>query len=69
VPLAWPQIPWLLGFALFFVTNILAVLRVALCIVRGDHAAVVEIAGAATQDEEIQSEIKSLGISTPSRSA
>jgi TRAP-type C4-dicarboxylate transport system permease small subunit len=62
LPLAWAQLPWFAGIALFFVALVLAVLRSVAALLRGDYAAVAEIAGAATQDEEIASELKGLGL-------
>lgn len=62
LPLAWAQLPWFAGIALFFVALILAVLRSVAALLRGDCAAVAEIAGAATQDEEIKSELEGLGL-------
>ncbi len=62
MPLAWAQLPWFAGIALFFITLVLAVLRSGLAVLRGDYAAAAAIAGAATQDEEIESELEGLGI-------
>jgi TRAP-type C4-dicarboxylate transport system permease small subunit len=62
LPLAWAQLPWFAGIALFFIALILAVLRSLAALLRGDYAAVAEIAGAASQDEEIESELKGLGL-------
>jgi TRAP-type C4-dicarboxylate transport system permease small subunit len=62
LPLASAQLPWFAGIALFFMVLILAVLRSVAALLRGDCAAVAEIAGAATQDEEIESELKGLGL-------
>jgi TRAP-type mannitol/chloroaromatic compound transport system permease small subunit len=62
LPLAWAQLPWFGGIALFFVALVLAVLRATLALLRGDYAAAAAIAGAATQDEEIESELSGLGI-------
>jgi TRAP-type mannitol/chloroaromatic compound transport system permease small subunit len=62
LPLAWAQLPWFAGIALFFLTLILAVLRSVAALLRGDCAAIAQIAGAATQDEEIKSELKGLGL-------
>jgi len=62
LPLAWAQLPWFAGIALFFIALVLAVLRSVVALLRGDYAAVAEIAGAATQDEEIASELKGLGL-------
>lgn len=65
IPLAWSQIPWMLGIALFFVTILATILRTVGALLRGDYAAVNAIAGASSQDEEIESELKGLGIETP----
>jgi TRAP-type C4-dicarboxylate transport system permease small subunit len=62
IPLAWAQIPWFGGLALFGVVLVLAVLRSLLAIARGDYATVAAIAGASTQDEEIESELEGLGL-------
>lgn len=62
LPLAWAQIPWFGGIALFFVALVLAFLRSAAAFLRGDYAAAAAVAGAATQDEEIASELEGLGI-------
>ena len=63
IPLAWAQMPWFAGLALFGLALVLAVLRSLGAIARGDYAAVAAIAGASTQDEEIESELEGLGIS------
>lgn len=63
IPLAWAQIPWFAGLALFGFALLLAVLRSLLAIARGDYASVARIAGASTQDEEIESELEGLGLS------
>lgn len=60
--LAWAQIPWFAGIALFFLALVLAFLRSATALLRGDYAAAAAIAGAATQDEEIETELEGLGI-------
>jgi len=62
LPLAWAQIPWFAGIALFFLALVLAFLRSAAALLRGDYAAANAIAGAASQDEEIESELEGLGI-------
>lgn len=62
LPLAWAQIPWFAGIALFALALLLAVLRSAIAFVRGDYAQVAATAGAASQDEEIESELEGLGI-------
>lgn len=65
IPLAWAQIPWLAGILLFAFALLVAVLRTTLALLRGDHATVAATAGVATQDEEIESELKGLGIQRP----
>jgi TRAP-type C4-dicarboxylate transport system permease small subunit len=62
LPLAWAQVPWFAGIALFFLALVLAFLRSAAALLRGDYAAAAAIAGAASQDEEIESELQGLGI-------
>jgi len=62
IPLAWAQLPWFAGLALFGFALALAVLRSLIAIARGDYAAVAAIAGASTQDEEIESELEGLGL-------
>ncbi len=62
LPLVWAQLPWFAGIALFFIALLLAVLRSGAALLRGDYAVVAQIAGAATQDEEIESELKGLGL-------
>jgi TRAP-type C4-dicarboxylate transport system permease small subunit len=63
IPLAWAQIPWFAGLALFGLALVLAVLRSLLAIGRGDYAAVSALAGASSQDEEIETELEGLGLS------
>jgi TRAP-type mannitol/chloroaromatic compound transport system permease small subunit len=62
LPLAWAQLPWFGGFALFGLALVLAVLRTVVALVRGDYATAAATSGAITQDEEIKSEIESLGL-------
>ena len=65
VPLAWSQIPWFAGILLFFLTIIVAILRSIGALLRGDLATVNATAGVSSQDEEIESELKGLGIERP----
>lgn len=65
IPLAWSQIPWMAGIALFLLTTVVAILKSLISLFRGDFDAVNAIAGASTQDEEIEGELKGLGIETP----
>jgi TRAP-type mannitol/chloroaromatic compound transport system permease small subunit len=62
LPLAWAQLPWFAGIALFFLALVLAFLRTALSLLRGDYATAAAVAGAITQDEEIESELEGLGL-------
>ena len=62
LPLAWAQIPWFAGIALFALALALAILRTGIALLRGDYAGAASIAGAITQDEEIGSELEGLGI-------
>lgn len=62
VPLAWAQVPWLLGIVLFFLTTLVAIVRSLGALLAGDLATVSATAGVSTQDEEIESELKGLGI-------
>ncbi len=64
IPLAWAQVPWFGGIALFALALVLSVLRTGIALARGDFAAATGIAGAVTQDEEIESELEGLGIVT-----
>jgi hypothetical protein len=48
--------------ALFFLALVLAFLRSLTALLRGDYAAAAAVAGAVTQDEEIESELEGLGI-------
>ena len=65
IPLAWSQIPWLLGILLFFLTAFVAILRTIGMLLKGDYAGVNALAGASSQDEEIEGELKGLGIQMP----
>ena len=62
LPLAWAQVPWFAGIALFAFALALSVLRTASALMRGDFAAASATAGAVTQDEEIETELEGLGI-------
>jgi TRAP-type C4-dicarboxylate transport system permease small subunit len=62
IPLAWAQLPWFAGIALFGIAVVLAILRILVALVRGDYAAAAAISSAVTQDEEIESELKGLGL-------
>jgi TRAP-type C4-dicarboxylate transport system permease small subunit len=62
IPLAWAQLPWFFGFALFGVALVLAVLRTLSALLRGDYATAAATSGAVTQNEEVESELQGLGI-------
>lgn len=61
-PLALPQIPWLFGLALFFVSIVVALARTVAALRHGDYTTAGQTAGIASQDEEIAGELASLGI-------
>lgn len=61
-PLSLPQIPWVFGLALFMFSIVVAVVRTVLALARGDYATARQTAGVSLQDEEIESELASLGI-------
>ena len=62
VPLAYPQLPWFFGFALFLLAMTIAVLRSSVAMVRGDYAKVSDTVGIPSQDEEVKGELEGLGI-------
>lgn len=62
IPLAWAQLPWFSGIALFAVALVLAVLRTLLALLRGDYAIASATSSAVTQHEEVESELEGLGI-------
>lgn len=64
IPLAWSQVPWMAGIVLFFLAIVVAILRTLGMLLKGDYAGVNALAGASSQDEEIESELKGLGIET-----
>jgi TRAP-type C4-dicarboxylate transport system permease small subunit len=63
-PLSLPQMPWLFGLALFFVSIVVALARTVGALARGDFHAASRTAGVPSQDEEIEGELASLGIAT-----
>jgi beta-lactam-binding protein with PASTA domain len=60
--LSLPQAPWVFGIALFVFSIVVAMVRTAMALRRGDLAMVSQTAGASSQDEEIESELAGLGI-------
>lgn len=65
IPLAWAQIPWFAGLVLFGLALVVSFLRSLLALLRGDYATVAATSGVATQDEEIENELKGYGIERP----
>ena len=61
-PLSLPQMPWLFGLVLFAVSIAVALARSLAALGRGDYHTANQTAGVASQDEEIESELASLGI-------
>ncbi len=55
------------GIVLFFVTIVVAILRSLMLIVKGDWASVNAMAGVSSQTEEIESELKHLGLESKLR--
>lgn len=68
-PLSLPQMPWVFGLALFLFSICVALLRASIALARGDLLMVNQTAGVSSQDEEIESELASLGIATGRHSA
>jgi hypothetical protein len=62
IPLAWAQVPWFGGIALFALVLVLAVLRTLLALARGDYATAAATSSAVTQHEEVETELEGLGI-------
>ena len=61
-PLSLPQMPWVFGLALFMFSICVALARASIALARGDYVTLRQTAGVASQDEEIESELASLGI-------
>jgi TRAP-type C4-dicarboxylate transport system permease small subunit len=61
-PLSLPQLPWLFGLALFLVAIAVALVRTVAALRSGDYRTAARVAGVSSQDEEIESELASLGI-------
>ena len=64
IPLAWAQMPWLGGIALFALALALAILRTVAALVRGDYATASTTSSAISQDEEVEAELEGLGLET-----
>ena len=56
VPLAIPQIPWLIGWILFCATGVLLAVVAVKRWLRGDHAGVQDLIGVKSIDEQIEDE-------------
>lgn len=63
-PLSLPQMPWVFGLALFLFSICVALVRTSIALARGDLLTINQTAGVSLQDEEIESELASLGIAT-----
>jgi TRAP-type C4-dicarboxylate transport system permease small subunit len=61
IPLAYPQLPWFFGFALFLVAIAIAALRALLALVCGDYTKVAATVGVPSQDVEVKDELEGLG--------
>jgi hypothetical protein len=61
--------PWFAGLVLFALALLLALLRSLIAIAKGDYTAVASIAGATTQDEEIETELGGLDLGKSRSSA
>ncbi len=61
-PLAIPQFFWIIGLILFSLNLLLVLLRAGLALTVGDLATVSNVAGARTQQEELEEELRSLHI-------
>jgi len=62
VPLAYPQLPWFLGFAFFLFALAIALVRAVVALIAGDYAKVAATIGVPSQDEEVKGELEGLGI-------
>lgn len=56
VPLAIPQIPWLIGWVLFVATGVLLGLVAVKRLIAGDHVGVQDLIGVKSIDEQIEDE-------------
>ena len=61
-PLSLPHLPWLFGLILFAASIAVALARSLTALARGVYHSANQIAGVASQDEEIESEPASMGI-------
>jgi TRAP-type C4-dicarboxylate transport system permease small subunit len=59
-PLAIPQFFWIAGLVIFVVNLFLVLLRVVLALLMRDYATIGAVAGARTQEEEFEDEMRSL---------
>ncbi|MEZ5819671.1 MAG: TRAP transporter small permease [Xanthobacteraceae bacterium] len=63
VPLAIPQIGWVIGLAMFTVSLILALVVSIAALARGDLEGAAAVGSAITVQEEVSSELQGLGLS------
>jgi hypothetical protein len=59
-PLAIPQFFWMVGLVMFVLNLFLVLVRIALALATGDLLTVGTVAGARTQEEEFEEEMRSL---------
>jgi len=59
-PLAIPQFFWIAGLVIFVLNLFLVLLRVMLALLMRDYATIGMVAGARTQEEEFEDEMRSL---------
>lgn len=59
-PLAIPQFFWIAGLCIYLANLFLVILRVVLALVMGDLLTIGRVAGARTQEEEFEEEMRSL---------
>ncbi len=62
IPLAWSQMPWAFGIALFFLAILVALIRSLVALAHADWLEVNRISGVATTEEEIEAELKGLDV-------
>lgn len=55
-PLAWPQIPWLIGWLLFVAAGVLLFAGALWAVIKGDTAKADQMIGVKTLDEQIEDE-------------
>lgn len=67
VPLAIPQLAWLVGLAIFFLALLLLLAATLAALLRGDMGEAARIGGAVSAQEEVSEELSELGINRHTR--